>query len=152
MDFHEKLLVVLYAAITVFVAVEFFDLWNLSIVLLGIVAAMVVQKISSDRKIRNVDGNRGKLIDVISQRIDIFSVGIDSLRRDFSRSIEFLDNKINVVNNIYQEDMKKGYFEISGRVSMIEQKLDKVGEAVDNAYMSLDSRLSEVEKKAGEGA
>ena len=152
MDFHEKLLVVLYAAITVFVAVEFFDLWNLSVVLLGIVAAMVVQKISSDRKIRNVDGDRGKLIDIISQRIDVFSGSIDSLRRDFSRSIEFLDNKINVVNNIYQGDMKKGYSDISGRVSMIEQKLDKVGEAVDNVYTSLDSRLANVEKRDVEGA
>ena len=145
-------MVVLYAAITVFVAVEFFDLWNLSVVLLGIVAAMVVQKISSDRKIRNVDGDRGKLIDIISQRIDVFSGSIDSLRRDFSRSIEFLDNKINVVNNIYQGDMKKGYSDISGRVSMIEQKLDKVGEAVDNVYTSLDSRLANVEKRDVEGA
>src|SRR3989344_4334282 len=152
MDFHEKILVVLYAAITVFVAVEFFHLWNLSVVLLGIVAAMVVQKISSDRKIRNVDGDRGKLIDIISQRIDVFSGSIDSLRRDFSRSIEFLDNKINVVNNIYQGDMKKGYSDISGRVSMIEQKLDKVGEAVDNVYTSLDSRLANVEKRDVEGA
>ncbi len=152
MDFHEKLLLVLYAAITVFVAVEFFDLWNLAVVLLGIVAAMVVQKISSDKKIRSVEGSRGRLIDVISQRIDVFSGGIDSLKRDFSKNIEFLDNKINVVNDIYQGEMKKGYSEISGRISILEQKLERVREAIDSSYMSLDSRLAEVERRHDEGA
>ena len=131
MDFQEKLLIVLYAAIAVFVVMEFFDLWNLAIVFLGILVISIIQKISSERKIENIKTDRNVVIDVISGRIDTFSGSIESLRSDFSRSIEFLDNKINVVNNIYESEMKRGYDEISMKIAAFEEKLDNVRQTLD---------------------
>lgn len=134
MDFQEKLLIVLYAAIAVFVVMEFFDLWNLAIVFLGILVISIIQKISSERKIESIKSDRTRAIDVISGRIDAFSGSIESLRNNFSRSIEFLDNKINVVNGIYEGEMKKSHAEISLKIAAFEERLEGMRQALDAIY------------------
>ncbi len=87
---------------------------------------------SSERKIRSVNTDRTMVIDAISGRIDAFSGSIESLRSDFSRSIEFLDNKINVVNEIYESEMRKGYNEISLKIAAFEEKLDAIRQTLEN--------------------
>jgi len=134
MGFSEKLLVVLYAAIALFVIMEFFDLWNLAVVFLGILVISIVQKISIERKVESIKVDKTRIVDVISSRIESFSGSVESIRKDFSRSIEFLDNKINVVNNIYEGEMKKGHAEISDRISSFEEKLDNIRQSLDAIY------------------
>lgn len=152
MDFQEKLLIVLYAAIAVFVAVQFYDLWNLAIVLFGILVISLVQKISIEKRVKSVESGRERVIDVITQRIDSFSGNIASLKSDFSKNIEFLDNKINVVNSIYEGEMKKGYADISSRISSFEERIERIRGALDEIYNSMDSRLSSLENRGNESA
>ncbi|MDI6721863.1 MAG: hypothetical protein QMD85_05695 [Candidatus Aenigmarchaeota archaeon] len=147
MDFQEKLLLALYAAIIVFIAIEFFGLWNLAVVLFGIVAIGIVQKMSLERKMKKIDSSRNRIVDLIAEKIDLFSRSVDSLKTDFSRSIEFLDNKINVVNHIYEGEMKKGYLDISSRISSFEERIEKLREALDAVYSNIDSRLASIENR-----
>jgi peptidoglycan hydrolase CwlO-like protein len=151
MDFHEKFLLVLYAAIAVFVAIEFYDLWNLAIVFFGILVISIVQKMSSNRKMKIMEDNRGAVVGMISQKIDAFSSNINSLKADFSRSIEFLDNKINVVNSIYESEMKKDYSDVSSRISSFEEKLERIREALDVIYSNIDSRIASLENRDKQG-
>ncbi len=113
------------------------SLWELSIVLMLMLAITVIHKILTDRELSQAKKSREKIIDIITEKLEVFSMGIESVRQDIAERYKDFDLRTATI--------EKNYTDLTTRVIDIENRVHEVRKTLGAAVGSLEERLNEKE-------
>lgn len=94
------------------------NFWELSIILMLVIAITILHKIFSDKEIDEIKSRRAKLIDFITDRLDAFSSNIDHVRTDIAGHYKGFEEKTT--------NLEKYYGDLTERVIDIENRMHEV--------------------------
>lgn len=140
-------LLALYVITLFIIVVGLFDFWLISIIFMLLLIISLVQKVSAEEKIDKLDKNRGKLITLVTERLDAISGKTEAVRNDINRNMFVMESRIAEVRHTYEKEMENYYRELARKIFDIENKLNSVKKTVGAAYGSLDERLQRVEDR-----
>ena len=113
------------------------NIWELSITLMLILAITVLHKILSDKEIVKMKRNRSRLIDLITEKLDIFSSSIEQVRYDIAGHYKNFEEKTTA--------LEKHYGQLTERMIDIENRVHEVRKTLGAAVGSLEERFKEEE-------
>ena len=113
------------------------NLWELSIVLMLILAITVLHKIFADRDFGEMKRNRSKLIDLITEKLDMFSSSIEQVRQDIGGHYKSFEEKTTT--------LEKYYMDLTGRVIDIENRVHEVRKTLGAAVGLMEERIKDRE-------
>ncbi len=113
------------------------NLWELSIILMLILAITVLHKIFSDKDIGEMKKNRANLIDLITEKLDVFSQNVDSVRNDIAGHYRSFEEKTTA--------LEKYYMDLTGRVIDIENRVHEVRKTLGAAVGLMEEKIREEE-------
>jgi hypothetical protein len=123
MDYN-KVLVGLYLVTIAVILVELFQVWGLAIITMLILAITIVQKMNFEKALSDVKKKRNQLIDIISERLDLFSDNVDKMRVDLSRSMISIENRITGLKDSQKAENEKNYRDLARKIIEIENRLN----------------------------
>lgn len=135
----DALLLLLYGIAIVFIIVEFSGLWSLSLILMIILLASLIQKIYFDKEFRKNLNKNSMFIDVISEKMDIIISSIEDLGKT---------SKINTDNikNSILGDIENVLVDLRKRVVDTESKLIEIKESLDTTKNDMEKRMIRMER------
>jgi replicative DNA helicase len=121
--------------------------WEVSIVVMLVLIIVLVQKISTEGKIEEVEKKRVKSIDTVAEKLDIFSNKAEELKKNLNRNMFVIENRIFEIGHSQQNEMEKHYRELARKIFDVENKLNSVKKTLGAAVGSLDERVKRFEKE-----
>ena len=113
------------------------NVWELSIILMLILAITVLHKILSDKEIGEIKSNRAKVIDLITEKLDAFSSGIEQVRQDIAGHYKGFEERAS--------NLEKYYTNLTERVIDIENRVHEVRKTLGAAVGLMEERIKEEE-------
>lgn len=113
------------------------NLWELSVILMLILSITVIHKIFADRDMNEMRKNREKVINVVTEKLDIFSSAVDRIRQDISGHYKTFEEKTS--------NLERNYTNLTERVIDIENRVHEVRKTLGAAVGSLEERIREEE-------
>ena len=106
---------------------------------------ILLVKISSEKKIEKVDKDRGRLISLVTERLDSISGKVEDAKTNINKSVFVLENRIAEVKHSYETEMEDSYRELAKKIFDVENKLSAIKKTLGAAYGTLDERLHRIE-------
>ena len=100
-----------------------------------ILAITVLHKTFSDREMYEIKKNRSKTIDLVIEKIDAFSSGIERVSQDIAGHYQGFKETT--------ETLEKNYRDITERVINIENRVHEVRKTLGAAVGSLEERMQD---------
>ena len=145
MRYFDVLLVILYLIALIVIIVEFSGLWALASVLLLVLIISSLQKSYFEDVIKRVRKEKDDILNRISEKLDVFSNGIDIVRKEMEENSSYVETRLNVLQDNYSNDMEKTYRDMTRKVIDIENKLNSIKRTLAAAYGAIDERMVRIE-------
>ncbi len=113
------------------------NLWELSMILMLILAITVLHKILSDKEVGEIKQNRSKVIDIITEKLDAFSSNIDTIRTDITGHYKSFEEKASSIESNYRN--------LTERVIDIENRVHEVRKTLGAAVGLMEEKIREEE-------
>jgi len=147
MTMNYNMAVLVLYLVTLIIVVAALSQWIGSIVLLLILIIVLIQKISTEEKIDDINEKRGKLIDTVSEKLDNFSNRTENLRQSLNKHMFVMENRILETRHEHETEMEKYYRELARKIFDVENRLNSVKKTLGAAFGSLDERIKRFEKE-----
>ncbi|MEM7819548.1 MAG: hypothetical protein QXD48_01830 [Candidatus Aenigmatarchaeota archaeon] len=141
----DVLLLLLYGIVLVLIILEFSSIWSLSIVLMIMLVISLVQKIYFDNSFESLTKGKDKLIEMITNRLDMFLNSIENIKIIIDKNVSDTQNKLEEIKNYNKEELEKKYDELVKKIIDVENKLNIVKRTLGAAYSAVDERLNTIE-------
>lgn len=143
---YDKIMLVLCIVTLVLIVFGLFEFWLLSIIFMLMLIIILMVKVSSEKKIEKVDKDRGRLISLVTERLDSISGKVEDAKTNINRSVFVLENRIAEVKHSYETEMEDSYRELAKKIFDVENKLGAIKKTLGAAYGTLDERLHSLEE------
>lgn len=145
MKYLDAILVILYLAVLVLIIIEFSGLWALATALLIILIISSLQKSYFEGLYKKIKDEKEELFENINDKLDLFSNGIEAVRKQMEQNSTDLDNRLTDMQDSYSRDIEKTYRDLTGKIVEIENKLGVVKRTLGAAYGAIDERINKLE-------
>jgi hypothetical protein len=145
--FLNKALPILYIIVLGMILIELLDFWGLAVILMLFLIITLVQKIYVEAKVKETEKTRKNMIDLVTEKLDIFSNRIGDIGYNLDKHVYALENRINEARHSYEVEMDSNYRELARKIFDLENRLNEVKKTLGAAFGSLDERLSKFEKE-----
>ena len=145
--FFDKALTVLYIIVLAMILIELFQFWGLAVILMLFLIITLVQKISIENRVGETERARKNLIDLITEKLDIFSNRISDIGYNLDKHVYALESRIEEVRHSYEIDSGRNYRELAKKIFDVENRLNDVKKTLGAAFGSLDERIGAIEKE-----
>jgi len=88
--FFNKALTILYIIVLAMILIELFEFWGLAVILMLFLVITLVQKISIESRVEETEKARKNMIDLITEKLDVFSNRIGAVSYTHLRAHETL--------------------------------------------------------------
>jgi hypothetical protein len=113
------------------------NLWELSMILMLILAITVLHKILYEKDVGEIKKNRSKLVDLITEKLDMFSQNIDRVRQDMASHYKSFEEKASSIESNYRN--------LTERVIDIENRVHEVRKTLGAAVGLMEEKIREDE-------
>ncbi len=143
----EKAMLVLYAIALIIIVVEVSAFWGVAITMMLVLVITLLQKMDTEGKIRDLNQKKERMLDLITERLDIFSSRLREIDQNLNRNAFNIENKIAETRHFVEDENERNYRELAKKIFDIENKLNSVKKTLGAAFGSLDERVKRFEKE-----
>ena len=145
--FFNKALTILYIIVLAMILIELFEFWGLAVILMLFLVITLVQKISIESRVEETEKARKNMIDLITEKLDVFSNRIGEVGYNLDKHVYALESRIDEARHSYEIELDRNYRELAKKIFDVENRLNDVKKTLGAAFGSLDERVGAIEKE-----
>ncbi|KHO47546.1 MAG: hypothetical protein QT00_C0002G0199 [archaeon GW2011_AR5] len=147
---YDGILVALYVLALAVIAIEFFSMVALTVVIVLLIVMIAVQKAGLENSIRALREEKNDKLNEILAKIEEVSRKTDNFKEDLGKQVVFVDNRVADVRHFVESELTNTFTELSRRLGELEDKLKESKQSMASAVGSLDERIQDIQREEEE--
>ena len=147
---YDGILVALYVLALAVIAIEFFSMVALTVVIVLLIVMIAVQKAGLENSIRTLREEKNDKLNEILAKIEEVSRKTDNFKEDLGKQVVFVDNRVADVRHFVESELTNTFTELSRRLGELEDKLKESKQSMASAVGSLDERIQDMQREEEE--
>ena len=147
---YDGILVALYVLALAVIAIEFFSMVALTVVIVLLIVMIAVQKAGLENSIRTLREEKNDKLNEILAKIEEVSRKTDNFKEDLGKQVVFVDNRVADVRHFVESELTNTFTELSRRLGELEDKLKESKQSMASAVGSLDERIQDIQREEEE--
>jgi len=147
---YDGILVALYVLALAVIAIEFFSMVALTVVIVLLIVMIAVQKAGLENSIRALREEKNDKLNEILAKIEEVSRKTDNFKEDLGKQVVFVDNRVADVRHFVESELTNTFTELSRRLGELEDKLKESKQSMASAVGSLDERIHDMQREEEE--